>query len=107
MGGLGYPTLNHYTSLTDEDYMFTMKKLGYSSYWMEVGSQDGSLLTDALLGNRYTVVQSREVKPEDDVVYQNDWYAILKNKYRDEQPGYFQIGRSSGCDAHGNSAEYF
>ena len=82
MGGLGYPTLNHYTSLTDEDYMFTMKKLGYSSYWMEVGSQDGSLLTDALLGNRYTVVQSREVKPEDDVVYQNDWYAILKNKYR-------------------------
>jgi hypothetical protein len=29
VGGLGYNSLAHYTSLTNEEYMFAMKKLGY------------------------------------------------------------------------------
>ena len=38
VGALGYNSLSHYASFTNESYMFTMKKLGYSSYWMEVNS---------------------------------------------------------------------
>lgn len=55
IGGMGYNTMGHYTSLNSEDYMFTMKKLGYSSYWMEVGSHGGTLFTDALLCNKYCI----------------------------------------------------
>ena len=55
VGGLGYNSLAHYTSLTNEDYMFAMKKLGYSSYWMEVGSNGGTVLTDALLAVKYSI----------------------------------------------------
>ncbi len=55
LGGLGYNSLAHYTSLTGEDYMFTMKKLGYSSYWMEVGSNGGTALTDALLAVKKSI----------------------------------------------------
>jgi len=55
VGGLGYNSFSHYTSLTNEDYMFAMKKLGYSSYWMEVGSNGGTVLTDALMAVRYSL----------------------------------------------------
>lgn len=55
LGGLGYNSLAHYTSLTNEDYMFAMKKLGYSSYWMEVGSNGGTALTDALLAVKKSI----------------------------------------------------
>ena len=55
MGALGYDTLAHYTSLTDGDYIFALKKLGYSSYWMEVCSNGGTRITDAVLANKYTV----------------------------------------------------
>ncbi|WP_283607474.1 YfhO family protein [Faecalispora anaeroviscerum] len=80
LGGINYPTLNHYTSLTDEDFMFTMKRMGYSSYWMEVSSHDGTELTDALWGNRYTVKREYETTHRDNVIYQNDRYALVKNK---------------------------
>ncbi|MBE6143941.1 MAG: hypothetical protein E7177_08185 [Erysipelotrichaceae bacterium] len=55
INGAGFSSLGHYTSLTNEDYMFTMKKLGYSSYWMEVGQNGGTAFTDALLQNKYTL----------------------------------------------------
>lgn len=55
LGGLGYNSLAHYTSLTSESFMFAMKKLGYSSYWMEVGSNGGTVLTDALLGIKKSI----------------------------------------------------
>ena len=44
LGAIGYPTLNHYTSLTSQSFLFGMKKLGYSSYWMEVNSNGGTAL---------------------------------------------------------------
>ena len=91
MGGMGYNSLSHYTSLTSKDYMFGMKKLGYSSYWMEVNSSGGTELTDALLGNKYSVVRtvsqyadSANQNDSDDnsagTVYSNGLYSIEENK---------------------------
>jgi len=81
LGSLSYPSLSHYTSLTDSDYMFAMKKLGYSSYWMEVNSNGGTLLTDAILKNDYTVSRGSSFAFSSDVVYQNDSYSIIKSAF--------------------------
>ena len=35
--------------------MFAMKKLGYSSYWMEIGANGGTALTDSILGIKYSI----------------------------------------------------
>ena len=53
VGGLGYNTLGHYTSLNSWDYMSAMKKLGYSAYWMEVGQYGGTTMTDRLFSVKY------------------------------------------------------
>lgn len=82
MGAAGLPTLSHYTSLTGEDYLFTLKKLGYSSYWMEADSQGGTAFTDALLSNQYTVVYENETKAEDAVVYANETYAVIESEWK-------------------------
>ena len=55
IGGLGYDSFAHYTSLTQQDLMFAMKKLGYSSYWMEIGANGGTALTDSILGIKYSI----------------------------------------------------
>lgn len=55
LGAMGYRSLAHYTSLTDRGYMYAMKKLGYSSYWMEVGSHGGTEFTDALFSVKYKI----------------------------------------------------
>lgn len=60
VGALGYPTMAHYTSLTRADYLEGVKKMGYSSYWMEVPSTGGTVLTDALWGVRYQLGQKRD-----------------------------------------------
>lgn len=52
VGAAGYASLGHYTSLTDEDYLFGMKKLGYSGYWMELGSYGSTAFMDSLLCNK-------------------------------------------------------
>ena len=31
----GYHTLDHFTSLTDRNNIETLRKLGYSSYWVK------------------------------------------------------------------------
>lgn len=56
LGAMGYRSLAHYTSLTDRGYMYAMKKLGYSSYWMEVGSHGGTEFTDALFSVKYKIM---------------------------------------------------
>ena len=78
LGAIGYPTLNHYTSLTSQSFLFGMKKLGYSSYWMEVNSNGGTALTDALLGNRYTVYRAADVPEGSEIAYRNGVYAMVK-----------------------------
>ena len=82
MGAAGLPTLSHYTSLTGEDYLFTLKKLGYSSYWMEADSQGGTAFTDALLSNRYAVVYENEIEADDTVVYANETYAVIESGWK-------------------------
>lgn len=75
VGSLGYPSLSHYTSLTDEDYMFTMKRLGYTSVWMEIGSCGGTSLTDALLCADYEITNNLDDR---ETVYTNNRYHIQK-----------------------------
>jgi len=72
LGSLGYPTLSHYTSLTSQDYMYAMKKLGYSSYWMEVGGYEGTDLSDAALSVAYQVEWLNSKTP----LYQNQTYQV-------------------------------
>ncbi len=55
IGAFGYNSIGHYTSLTNEDYMFAMKQMGYTSVWMEVGTCGGTELTDALLSVGYEI----------------------------------------------------
>lgn len=63
MGGLGYNSLSHYTSLTKQSYMQTIKNFGYTSYWMEVGSSGGTLITDALLSIKYRISDKKTENP--------------------------------------------
>lgn len=81
VGGMGYNTLNHYTSLTAKDYLWGMKKLGYSSNWMEVNSAGGTLFTDALLCNKYRVMRTFDLAFTDHAVYSNPNYSLVKNEF--------------------------
>lgn len=51
--GMGFSSISHYTSLTDSDFLFAAKRLGYSSYWMDSSANGGTTITDAFLMNRY------------------------------------------------------
>lgn len=75
VGAIGYNNLGHYTSLTNEDYMFTMKKLGYSSYWMEVGAYGGTEFGDALMVNKYTISPGKNAS----AIASTDRYSITEN----------------------------
>lgn len=74
-GAAGYNTLGHYSSLTSGDYLYTMKKLGYSAYWMEVSSSGGTLFSDMLLSNRYTIGNALL----DGAFYRNETFGIREN----------------------------
>ena len=75
LGGAGYNNFGHYTSLTPKGYMDGLKKLGYSSYWMEVGTYGGTILSDALLINKYTLYNGQVLGAK----YNTDKYSILEN----------------------------
>ena len=53
LGALGCPTLAHYTSLTRKDFLHGIKRFGYSSYWMEITSTGGTVLSDAFWNVQY------------------------------------------------------
>lgn len=57
LGAAGFLTLNHYTSLTDEKFLHAIKKLGYSSYWMETSACCGTAFSDILLSNKYSLTK--------------------------------------------------
>ena len=80
LGSIGFDTTSHYTSLTAKDYLFSMKRLGYSSYWMEVGSNGGTKLTDAILANRYTVFPTYSLSADADSVYSNTRFSLVENE---------------------------
>lgn len=79
LGAAGYSNLGHYTSLTSEAYLTGIKQWGYSSYWMEVGSQGGTGFTDALLQNEFIV---RRADSRYDALYSNEMYQIEPLAYR-------------------------
>ena len=93
VGSMGYNSLSHYTSLTSRDYMYMMKQLGYSSYWMEVGSYGGTELTDALLSVKYLIEKSTGSA---DAVYSNDTYEIVPTEY------YLPLGIVTDADLSGS-----
>ncbi len=72
IGAMGYNSIGHYTSLTKEDYMFTMKRLGYTSVWMEIGTCGGTVLTDSLLSIGYEIGHDHPMN----TVYTYDAYNI-------------------------------
>ena len=74
LAALGFNTLGHYTSLTSQSYMFAMKNLGYSSYWMEVGGYGGTVLTDAYMAVAYQVEWADGMKSE----YANNTYKVVR-----------------------------
>ena len=78
IGGLGYPTIAHYTSLTSEHYMYAMKRLGYSSYWMEVTGNGGTALTDSVMNIKYYVEKFSAREP---VIYRDRNYSIYESDY--------------------------
>lgn len=63
VGALGYPTLAHYTSMTREDFMHGVKRMGYSSYWMEVNSTGGTVLSDAVWHIKYLLGSGSDLPP--------------------------------------------
>lgn len=83
LGGLNMPTLNTYSSLTSIDYLTVMKKLGFSSYWMEVSASQGSKFSDAFMGNRYEIFNNSDFNGRflsGSVIYRNNEYKIVENK---------------------------
>lgn len=53
--GLGFSSLGHYTSLNNGDFFYNAKRLGYSSYWLDSATNGGTLISDALVMNKYIV----------------------------------------------------
>ena len=80
----------HYTSLTDAGYMHAMQALGYSTTWMEIRSSGGTLLSDALLSQQYSII-TPDQNDGRDVVYENDTYQIVRQPYA-LQYGFFAKG---------------
>lgn len=75
IGAMGYNSITHYTSLNRESTMRLIKELGYSSYWMETGSNGGTPFTDALLRHKYVVkrnVSNADIKTERLSIIKND-----------------------------------
>lgn len=72
VGASGYNGLGHFTSLTNGNYMYAMKQFGYSSYWTEVDSHGGTMITDALMSVKYNI---SDRKTSEDV-YQGEKYYI-------------------------------
>lgn len=76
-GAIGYNSTGHYSSLTDEDYLYAIKALGYSSMWMKIETYGGTELSDALLSMRYQFSKAKD----DAAIYKNERYAIHKLPY--------------------------
>lgn len=96
---MGYESLSHYTSLTAESYLTSIRKLGYSGYWMEVNSNGGTAFSDALLGNRYILRRLKDAAEasilSDATLYWNHYYLLQRLPFAlpsalvtDAEPGF-------------------
>lgn len=117
LGGNALPTLSHYTSLTDERFLAVMKKLGYSSYWMEITGCCGTMVSDILLSNKYALTEEMDYSPTgggdlgylvpagllpetlalgDRVSLQNDLYALFTGSslFQPQMPSKGEVDRT-------------
>jgi len=76
VGAIGMPTMAHYTSLTRADYLAGVKRFGYSSYWMEVSSAGGTLLTDLLWHVQYQLGQTHDFPSWTKQIWTDDKHAF-------------------------------
>ncbi len=58
-----YHTIDHFTSLTNENNLKSLKKLGYSSMWVKTFSKGGNLFLDGVLANRYIMTREEVSSP--------------------------------------------
>ena len=79
VGALGNPTLAHYTSMTRGDFMHGTKRAGYSSYWMEVNSTGGTVLSDAVWHIRYQLGTKSDLSPWTEPVWTDGRLTLGKN----------------------------
>lgn len=80
IGAMNYDSIGSYTSLNDQDYLFTMKRLGYTSVWMEIGTCGGTELTDSMLSIGYRIDHDKR----SDTIFNLGSYNI--NKLPDKLP---------------------
>ncbi len=83
-----FPSIDHFTSLTDKENMQFLKRLGYSSYWVKTYSIGGTLFSDALLANQYLISKEPYESPYYNYIsYQG---SILFYEHKNSIPyGYF------------------
>ncbi len=79
VGALGYPTLAHYTSLTREDFLQGVKRFGYSSYWMEVPSTGGTVLSDAYWNVQYQLGVQSDFPSWTDLCWTNGLLSVAQS----------------------------
>lgn len=79
LGALGMPTLAHYTSMTRGDFMHGVKRAGYSSYWMEVNSTGGTVLSDALWHVRYQLGTQKDMPPWTEPVWTDNRLTLARS----------------------------
>lgn len=73
--------LSSYTSVTSEEHMQTMKKLGYTSNWTRTYDGGGTIFTDSLFNVKY-VISTRELEEDFYTLVDSfDDILIYKNKY--------------------------
>lgn len=90
-------SLAHYTSLTNNNHMLVMKKLGYGSNWTRTYDGGGTVFTDSLFNVKY-IISNRELNSNlynyvDEInnikIYENKFYIpngikILKDNVIDD-----------------------
>ncbi|MBQ9905635.1 MAG: YfhO family protein [Oscillospiraceae bacterium] len=82
VGALGIPTLAHYTSLTREDFIQGVKRFGYSSYWMEVPSTGGTVLSDAFWNVQYQLGVQADFPSWTDLCWTNGELSVSQSRLR-------------------------
>lgn len=75
MGGIGFNSLSHYTSITDKDFMYMAQYMGYSNVWLKSQSNGSTSLCDAIFSNKYTLTKIKTIPN----IYSNDSFTLVEN----------------------------
>lgn len=94
------PSLDHFSSLTDNSNQKILKKLGYNSYWTQTFSKGGTSFSDVLLANKYLLTKESEVNGYILERQYNDLYLFKYDK--DISYGYL-INKNVSINKHNNT----